>query len=95
MPLSNGLSSQLKKDLITMGFKMHSSRFRTIRSKDPNFNLVDGMLVIPRAGFEIVKECPREYKLIIQDCLERGWLKPVATVYDHELTFDMLKDITQ
>lgn len=95
MPQSKGLSSQLKKDLTTMAFKMHSRRFRTIRSKDPNFNLVDGMLVIPRAGFEVVKECPREYKLIIQDCLERGWLKPVANVYDHELTFDMLKDITQ
>ncbi len=87
-------SNQLKKDLIIMGFKMHSSRFRTIRSNDPNFNLVDGMLVIPRAGFEVVKECPREYKLIIQDCIERGWLKPVASVYDHELIFDVLKDVT-
>ena len=94
MPLSKDLSSQLKKDLTTMGFKLHSSRFRTIRSKDPNFNLVDGMLVTPRAGFEVVKECPREYKLIIQDCIERGWLRPVANVYDHELTFDVLKDVT-
>lgn len=94
MPLLRDPSNQLKKDLITMAFKMHSSRFRTIRSKDPNFNLIDGMLVVPRAGFEVVKECPREYKLIIQDCLERGWLKPVANVYDHELTFDVLKDVT-
>jgi hypothetical protein len=52
------------------------------------------MLVTPRAGFEVVKECPREYKLIIQDCIERGWLRPVASVYDHELTFDVLKDVT-
>jgi hypothetical protein len=77
-----------------MGFKLHSSRFRTIRSNDPNFNLVDGMLVTPRAGFEVVPECPRDFRLIIQDCIERGWLKPVANVYDHELTFDLLKDVT-
>lgn len=52
------------------------------------------MLVTPRAGFEVVKECPIEYKLVIQDCIERGWLRPVASVYDHELTFDVLKDVT-
>lgn len=89
-----GLSSQLKKDLTTVGFKVYPSRFRTIRSKDSGFKLVDGMLVTPRAGFEVVNECPREYKLVIQDCIERGWLRPVAYVYDHELTFDLLKGVT-
>jgi hypothetical protein len=77
-----------------MGFKIHQSRFRTLRSKDPNFNLVDGMLVTPRAGIEISADCPNSYRKIIEECVMYGWVKPVANVYDHELTFDVLKDVT-
>jgi hypothetical protein len=52
------------------------------------------MLVTPRAGFEISSGCPYNYREIIQECVRQGWLKPVANVYDHELTFDVLKDVT-
>jgi hypothetical protein len=27
----------------------------------------------------------------LQTCIDRGWLKPVAYMYDYELTFDILK----
>jgi hypothetical protein len=77
-----------------MGFKIHQSRFRTLRSKDPNFNLTDGLLVTPRAGFEISQRCPENYRSLIMECVQHGWLRPVANVYDHELTFDLLKDVT-
>lgn len=56
------------------------------------FRLYDGMVVGQRAGFEINKECPRDFKLIIQDCIDRGWLKPVAYMHDYEQTFAILKN---
>lgn len=71
-----------------MTYKTKTSSLRTVRQDDPNFMLDDGMVISPRAGFEINQECPREYKLIIQDCILRGWLKPVATVKDSELFWE-------
>ena len=52
--------------------------------------LQDGMVIAPRAGFEISNSCPREYKMIIQKCINYGWLKPVATVRDNELFWEAL-----
>lgn len=67
-----------------MTFKTTVSRIRTIRSTDNDFMLQDGLTITPRAGFEVDKHCPREYKLIISECINNGWLKPVAHVKDHE-----------
>jgi hypothetical protein len=41
----------------------------------------------PRAGFEINHGCPTEYKMIINECIRNGWLKPVANVTERELIF--------
>lgn len=73
-----------------MTYKLHQSRLRTIHQGEQGFMLQDELLRSPRAGFHILSECPREYKLIISECIDRGWLQPVATVYDHELTWDRL-----
>lgn len=67
------------------------SKIRTVKQGDPKFMLQDGMVVCPRAGFEINQQCPREYKLIIAECINNGWLKPVAHVYGKELTMDALR----
>ena len=75
-----------------MNITLRQSRFRTIKDSDPGFIMHDGVVMARRAGFEISQGCPREYKLIIADCIDRGWLKPVATVYDYEQTFDLLKE---
>ena len=53
--------------------------------------LQDGLMICPRAGFEINEKCPREYKLIITECINNGWIKPVAHVYGKELTMDALR----
>ena len=76
-----------------MPFHVKQSRVRLLRSGDPGFNIVDGLTVNPRAGFEISLQCPREYRLIIQNCIDNGWLKPVACVVDYEQTMDTLKDL--
>lgn len=75
-----------------MTFTLHKSTLVTIRQDDPLFHLTDGFVRCPRAGFHILPECPREYKLIIQDCIDRGWLKPVAYMHDYEQTFALLKN---
>ena len=70
-----------------MSYTVHRSQIKTIRANDPRFIINDGMIISPRAGFHILPECPREYKLVIQDCIDRGWLQPVANVTERELLF--------
>lgn len=72
--------------------KIHQTSLRTLTKSDQGFLLKDGVVIAPRAGFEIDQTCPKTYKAVIVECINYGWLKPVATVYDHELAFDMLKD---
>lgn len=64
------------------------STIRTIKQDDPKFLIQDGLVVAPRAGFEINQKCPKEYKMIISECINNGWLKPVATIKDTELFWE-------
>ena len=70
--------------------KIRQSKFKTLRQSDFGFRLCDGIVVASRAGFEIDERCPKEYRAIIGECIDRGWLKPVATVWDYELTREAL-----
>jgi hypothetical protein len=70
-----------------MTYNFHQSQIRTLKSSDPNFVITDGLMVAPRAGFEINKNCPRQYRQIIAACIDQGWLKPVAHVTERELIF--------
>jgi hypothetical protein len=74
-----------------MNIVVSESKIKTVKQGDPKFMIQDGMVVCPRAGFEINQQCPREYKLIIAECINNGWLKPVAHVYGKELTMDALR----
>jgi hypothetical protein len=74
-----------------MNIVVTESKISTIKQGNPKFMLQDGIVVCPRAGFEINQQCPREYKLIIAECINNGWLKPVAHVYGKELTMDALR----
>lgn len=66
------------------------SSLRTVHQGDPKWMLRDGFILAPRAGFEISKNCPKEYKAIIARCIDKGWLKPLATVRDSELFWEEL-----
>lgn len=68
-----------------------TSKIKTIRKGDPKFMITDGLVVSPRAGFEINQNCPKEYRYIIFECIERGWLKPVAHIHGKELTMDSMR----
>lgn len=70
-----------------MNLTFSKSKIKTIRQNDPNFIITDQFTVAPRAGFEINRNCPREYKLIIAECINNGWLKPIANLTERELIF--------
>lgn len=70
-----------------MTFALHKSQIRTLKQSDPKFVIHDGLMQAPRAGFEISQGCPIEYTLIIDECIRKGWLKPVANVTERELIF--------
>jgi hypothetical protein len=72
--------------------KTTQTKLTTIRQNDPRFILRDGLVTAQRAGFEISSGCPYSYRQVIQECINNGWLRPVATVYGKELTWDALRD---
>ena len=74
-----------------MKISTKTTNIRTIRQGDAKFMLKDGLVVCPRAGFEISNNCPAEYKSIFITAINAGWLKPVAHVYGKELTMDALR----
>jgi hypothetical protein len=75
-----------------MKINTKQSNFRTIRPGDSDFMLTDGLMITPRAGFEISQSCPAEYKSIFITAINAGWLKPIANVYARDLTFQALKE---
>ena len=74
-----------------MKISSRTRNIQTIRQGDPKFTLQDGLMICPRAGFEISDNCPAEYKSIFITAINAGWLKPVAHVYGKELTMDALR----
>ena len=70
-----------------MNIKTYKSQIRTIKHTDPRFHINDEFTTAPRAGFEISSGCPYNYREIIQECVQRGWLKPVAYMTEREILF--------
>jgi hypothetical protein len=70
-----------------MTYTVHQSQVRTIKPGDPNFVITDGLVQTNRAGIEISQRCPSNYAKMITECIQHGWLKPVANVTERELIF--------
>jgi len=75
-----------------MNFTTTGITFKEIQQGDPDFTMTDGIKLVPRAGFEISKNCPREYKLILVKCINNGWLKPVSYIKESEYVWEKLGD---
>lgn len=60
------------------------SNIKTIRPSDPDWIIIDGLMVAHRAGFEISNECPGNVQQYILMAIENEWLKPVAYQPVHE-----------
>jgi hypothetical protein len=71
------------------------SKIKSIRQGDPDWFIIDdidGLMMAPRAGFEICGTMPCEYKLIITECINKGWLRPIANQHLHE---DLIEKLTK
>lgn len=69
-----------------------SRSHKTLRHTDTDFTFSpDGIRIVPRAGFEISSHCPAQYKQIIAECINNGWLKPVAHMRNTEYTMELLR----
>jgi hypothetical protein len=73
--------------------KMYTTtkQFKTLRPSDPDFHMDNGIVHVPRAAFEISRQCPDKYASVIQECINYGWLKPVAYLRDTEYTMELLR----
>lgn len=62
-----------------MALKSTSRKFKTWVKGDAGFNFSpDNITLVPRAGFQIHHDCPQSYKLVLAECINNGWIKPVA-----------------
>jgi putative heme iron utilization protein len=73
--------------------KISASRpHKTLRPSDADFTFSpDGLRLVPRAAFEVNDQCPQAYKLVIAECINNGWLNPVAHMRDVEYTMELLR----
>jgi hypothetical protein len=65
-----------------------ASKIRTIKNDSKDWYLYDGPVMAPRAGFEISQSTPREYRMILEQCINMGYIKPVAFVKDSQLFWE-------
>jgi hypothetical protein len=69
-----------------------TSRYKTLRPGDADFAFSpDGIQLVTRAGFEISKDCPYNHLQVLQTCIDRGWIKPIACMRDIEYTMELLR----
>lgn len=73
-----------------MTYTFPDKTIKTIRKDDPDFTIINGISMAPRAGFEIAKECPREYRMIISTCINKGWLNPIAYIKESEYVWEKI-----
>jgi len=77
---------------MTFNVSINDTKVKTVKSSDKMFYIKGHITITPRAGIEISNQCPREYRLILADCIDRGWIKPVAYMRDDEYMWDELKE---
>lgn len=66
-------------------------KIKMLKPGDNGFTIIDRFTLTPRAGFQINQKCPREYKLILSECIRNGWLTPVAYMTESEYMWEELK----
>ena len=73
-----------------MTFNTTDKTIKTIRKDDPDFIIDNGIIMAPRAGFEISNDCTRQYKSMIMEAIKNGWLKPIAYIKESEYVWEKL-----
>ena len=66
--------------------------YKMIRPGDSLFTFSpNGVTLVPRASLEISSNCPSDFRHIIQQAHQNGWLKAVANMRDPEYTMELLR----
>ena len=73
-----------------MTFTAPEKTIKTIRKDDPDFIINNGIVMAPRAGFEISSDCPKQYISMITEAIKNGWLKPIAYMKESEYVWEKL-----
>ena len=73
-----------------MNISTSPNAIRTIKQGEADWMIQSGLTLAPRAGFEISAECPREYRLLMIKCMDKGWLKPLANILEKDYTWEKL-----
>ena len=71
-------------------FTTPDKKIKKISNNDPDFIIDDGIIMAPRAGFEISQRCPDNYVSLLQECIKQGWIKPVAYMKQSEFVWEKL-----
>jgi hypothetical protein len=72
--------------------KSSGTSYKTLKQGDDDFSFSpDGYTIVPRASLVISQRCPENYQILIAECVNHGWLKPVAHMRDTEYTWEMLQ----
>jgi hypothetical protein len=72
-------------------FKTKQS-YVTLRPGHEDFSFSpDGISIVPRASIEISEKCPVEYRQILMQCMDFGWIKVVANMRETEYTMELLR----
>lgn len=64
------------------------AKIKTLLAKDPDFRIHDGISTVPRASFQLGRDCPPQYKTVIMECIAREWLMPVAHMKESEYVWE-------
>lgn len=67
-------------------------KVKIIRRGDSDFYILAGDWVYPRAGFEIDTNCPQNTKRFLIECIENGWIKPVAYMKESEYIWEKVAE---
>jgi hypothetical protein len=73
-----------------MKITQHKSIVRTIQAGDPDFTIVDGMVVYPRAEIVVMPGAPANIATTLNWAIEQGYIRCAANVKDYELMMDRL-----
>ena len=74
-----------------MNITTHQSNIRTIHEGEPDFRIIDGMVVHSRASLEITAGAPANVATTLNWAIAQGYIRCVARVTDRELMWDTLQ----
>ena len=73
-----------------MTYTVSKSTTRRIYRGQSGFNMMDGVMIVPRAEVEILEQCPAHVRDTVAWAIAKGWVQAVANVRDDELVWEKL-----